>query len=461
MTSGLRQVLEQLHQAGGLTDGQLLARFVAARDETAFAALVRRHGPMVLGVCRRVVGDFHDAEDAFQATFLVLASRAASVLKRESVGCWLHGVAYHTALRATTALGRRRSREKPMSDLPHPQTQPDEPRDWLPLLDRELSLLPEKYRAAIVACDLEGRPRREAARVLGLSEGTVSSRLARGRALLAKRLTRCGVALSGGALAVALSNEASAAVPAGLVSSTAKAAALTAAGQVAAVSTTTVLLMKGVTRMMLLKKLRVVAGAVVVLLAFGAVGVGYRAGGSGVATAAPPDKPGNELEALRRENDLLKLNLEVVLEKVRAQEAELRELRPRKEAGLLGAPGMMPGRGLGVREGGGAGPVAPGANQGVPGMSAGGMPPGGTGFPRAGGPGPVVPGAAPGVPGMGPGGMGASPSMVQPDALQEAEAAIKAIRQAKDEESRRRATEGLEQALEKLRQPANNKPRGR
>ncbi len=454
MANGIERVLEQLHQAGGgLTDGQLLARFVATRDEPSFAALVRRHGPMVLGVCRRVLG-YHDAEDAFQATFLVLATRAASVVKRESVGSWLHGVAFHTAMRAVSGLGRRRSREKPMSDLPHPQVQPDEPRDWLPLLDRELNLLPEKYRAAIVTCDLEGRPRRDAARLLKVPEGTLSSRLATGRQMLAKRLARCGVTLSGGALAVALQHEA-AAVPAKLVVSTAKAAALLAAGQVAAVSGTAVLLMKGVTRMMLLKKLRLVAGAVVVLVALGAVGVGYRAGGSGSAQAAPPDKPKNELDALRRENELLKINLEVVLEKVRTQEAELRELRPRG-SGLPGrvspdVPGAEP-------KGPATGLVAPegpaGAMGPVPGAAAKGVPVEGQSLP---GPkGPVTGNHAPGaVPPMG--GSGAAPSRTQPDAVQEAEAAFKALREAKDDESRRRATESLEKSLEKLKQQGGDR----
>src|SRR5271165_5105683 len=205
MATGLRGVLGHLQQAGGgLTDGQLLGRFVATRDEASFAALVRRHGPMVLGVCRRVLHDGHDAEDAFQATFLILARKAGSVVQRESLGCWLYQVAYHTALEASEANARRRARERPMNDVPHPVVAPAESVDWLPLLDRELSRLPEKYRAAIVLCDLEGQTRKEAARLLKIPEGTLSSRLATGRQMLAKRLAASGVALSGGALAVAL-----------------------------------------------------------------------------------------------------------------------------------------------------------------------------------------------------------------------------------------------------------------
>ena len=401
MATGLRRVLGQLQQTGGgLSDRQLLARFVAARDEAAFAALVRRHGPMVLGACRRVLRDYHDAEDAWQATFLVLARKAASLAVGESLGCWLYGVAYRAALEAREFNARRRGREVPMGGVPHPDVAPSEPQDWRPLLDRELNLLPEKYRAPIVLCDLEGRPRREAARLLGATEGTLSSRLARGRALLAKRLTRCGVALSGGALTVALSEgAASAQVPAALVWSTAKAAAHVAAGRMMAGSTPAVLLMKGVMKAMLLKKLRLVVGAVVVLAALGAVGFGYQAGsGPGAVQAAQPDKPRSEVEALRRENELLKLNLEVVLEKVRAQEAELRTLRGQAADAAKLPPHALHleyQRYLALKMLGEA---------------------------------------------------------VHSDPLGEAESALKALREAKDQEGQRRATEALEKALEKLKQ---------
>jgi RNA polymerase sigma factor (sigma-70 family) len=427
MATGLKHLLGHLQQGGGgLTDGQLLGRFLATRDETSFAALVRRHGPMVLGVCRRVLHDFHDAEDAFQATFLVLARRAAAVRKHESVGSWLYGTAYRTALEARTMSARRRAREQPMSDAPHPAVEPAEAQDWRALLDRELNLLPEKYRAAIVACDLEGRTRRDAARVLKVPEGTLSSRLATGRQILARRLARCGVALSGGALGVLLAEGgATAQVSAGLVSSTARVAALVAAGQVGAASTTAALLMKGVMKAMLLKKLRVVAGAVVMLLALGAVGLGYRAGGAGTAQAAPPDKPVNELEALRKENDLLKLNLQVVLEKVRAQENEIQGLR--KEVAARDLKGKA---------------FADFDNDGFPDLF---------------------------IANRGLWRQNADDTFsVQPlpkddlsGATKEAEAALKALREARDKEGQRRATEALEKAVEKLKQPANNKPGGK
>src|SRR5260370_1081955 len=188
-------------QSGGTdrSDGQLMEWYLAQRDEVAFEALVRRHGPMVLGVCRRVLGNAHDAEDAFQATFLVLVRKAPSVRPRERVGNWLYGVAYRTALEARTSAARRRFKERKMS-RPEAAAQ-DVWQDVRPGLDQELNGLPENYRIAVVLCDLEGKTRKEAALQLGWPEGTVAGRLARARALLARRLVRQGIVLPAAALA--------------------------------------------------------------------------------------------------------------------------------------------------------------------------------------------------------------------------------------------------------------------
>src|SRR5437588_7541541 len=167
-TGRLAGVMRHLHRAallqGGadLTDGELLECYVARRDEAAFGALVRRHGSMVLGVCRRVLGNVHDAEDAFQATFLVLVRKAGSVRPRDAVGNWLYGVAYRTALEARGKLARRRAKERQVVAIPQSEVKPDDLwRDLRPLLDRELSRLPDKYRLPVVLCDLEGRSRQE------------------------------------------------------------------------------------------------------------------------------------------------------------------------------------------------------------------------------------------------------------------------------------------------------------
>jgi DNA-directed RNA polymerase specialized sigma24 family protein len=204
-----------LRDGAELTDGQLLGCFIEHRDEAAFAALMRRHGPMVWGVCRRLLHQ-HDAEDAFQATFLVLVRKAASIVPRERVANWLYGVAHQTASQARRTAARRRAREKQM-------------------LDQELRRLPDAYREVIVLSDLEGKTRKEVAQQLNLPEGTVASRLARARTMLAKRLARHGLALSGGALAALLSQKvASAGMPSSVMSSTIKAASSFAAGQAAA-----------------------------------------------------------------------------------------------------------------------------------------------------------------------------------------------------------------------------------
>jgi RNA polymerase sigma factor (sigma-70 family) len=275
MPTQVNEVLRHLRGAflrqdeAGLTDGQLLGRFIDQGDHAAVRALVRRHGPMVWGVCRRVVGNHHDPEDAFQATFLVMVRKAASVRRREIVGHWLYGVAYKTAMKARATRAKRRSRERQSTAMPEPQA--PEQGTWnlmQPLLDQELSRLPEKYRVAIVLCDLEGKTRKEAARQLGLPEGTLAGRLTRGRAMLAKRLTRRGLALSGGALAILVTEKAAAAVPTSVLSSTLKAVTALAAGQAGAtllVSARVAVLTEGVVKGMLLNKLLKVTAVLLVL----------------------------------------------------------------------------------------------------------------------------------------------------------------------------------------------------
>src|SRR5215831_7731213 len=163
-----------------LTDAELLECFTAKQEEAAFEAILRRHGSMVFGVCRRVLRDTHDAEDAFQATFLVLARKASSIRSRELLANWLYGVAYQTALKARIAAVKRRARETSMNEIPEPAGKvPPVAPDWQDLLDQELNALPIKYRVPILLCDLEGKSRKEAADQLGVPEGTLNSRLAR------------------------------------------------------------------------------------------------------------------------------------------------------------------------------------------------------------------------------------------------------------------------------------------
>jgi RNA polymerase sigma factor (sigma-70 family) len=252
-----------------LTDGQLLEHFIRHRDAAAFEALLRRHGPMVLGVCRRVLGNVHDAEDAFQATFLVLARKAASVSPRELVGNWLYGVAHTTAIRARAATARRRNRERQVPTMPEPKAvRPDPWGDLLPVLDEELAGLPARYRMPIVLCDLEGRLRKEVARHLAIPEGTLSSRLTTGRRLLAKRLARHGLAVSGGALAAWLAQiTASACVPAVVLSAMIKTVTLLAAGNAATagmISAKVAALTEGVLKTMVLNKFKTVTMLLVV-----------------------------------------------------------------------------------------------------------------------------------------------------------------------------------------------------
>jgi RNA polymerase sigma factor (sigma-70 family) len=209
-------------------DDQLLQHFAATRDEAAFKALLRRHGPMVLGVCRRLLRREQDAEDAFQATFLVLARKATSVRRKQSVGAWLHGVARRIAGKVRTAAARQST--APVPDVAAPEVDPAGALTWHEVrgaLDEELARLPESLRAPLVLCYLEGRTRDEAAARLRCPLGTLKGRLERGRELLHRRLTRRGLALSAALAALALERVG---VPTALASGTTRAAVVFAAG---------------------------------------------------------------------------------------------------------------------------------------------------------------------------------------------------------------------------------------
>jgi len=294
-TKGLRRALDlvRISLAPDLPDEHLLRSFIASRDETAFATLVRRHGQMVYGVSRRILGNIHDSEDVFQATFLVLAQKARSVVDREALGSWLYKVAYRIALKAKARIDRRRSKETDVDVVPHPWSVAPKVCDWEVFLDEELSRLPAKYRLPIILCDLEGRTRKEVERRLRLAEGTLSSRLTTARRILAERLTRRGLALSASALTASLS-QAKASVPTGVALNTAQNAALVSIGQLAGVSSPVIILMKAGVTAMFIAKVKTTIATVFVLTAVATGGVVYSGGGQ--------VKTQNEVDELRTEN---------------------------------------------------------------------------------------------------------------------------------------------------------------
>jgi RNA polymerase sigma factor (sigma-70 family) len=280
-TGRMSEVLQHLRRTvllredAALTDGQLLEDYLCRQDDAALTALVHRHGSMVWGVCLRVLTNDHDAEDAFQATFLVLVRKAPSVVPRQMVANWLYGVAHQTALKARATAARRKGRERQVAKMPEPAVaEQDLCDDLLPLLDEELARLPDRYRAVLVLCDLEGKTRKEAACQLGRPEGTVAGWLARARAMLAKRLARRGITLSAGTLAAGLTHKAaSAGVPSLVVSSTIKAASLFAAGHVTATGTIPMkvaALTEGVMKAMFFSRLKTAVSLALILGCFAA-----------------------------------------------------------------------------------------------------------------------------------------------------------------------------------------------
>jgi RNA polymerase sigma factor (sigma-70 family) len=287
----LRILLQHLHRhrahaaPGGADDAELLSRFVRARDEAAFELLVWRHGAMVYNVCRRVLRDAHAAEDAFQAAFLVLVRRAASVGRGEALAGWLYRVAYRVALRA-----RARVVPVPAADVPDPGAEaPDDVvwRELRPVLDEEVGRLPDKYRLPVILCYLSGITTDEAARRLGVRRGTVLSRLAWARQRLRARLSLRGVTLSGALLGAALAPGSDAPASALLVGATIRAALSVAAGQPTAASAWAVLLMEGVLRDMLLSRIK---SRLLVVLALIVVGAGIGLWATRPATGEPVDR---------------------------------------------------------------------------------------------------------------------------------------------------------------------------
>jgi RNA polymerase sigma factor (sigma-70 family) len=421
-----------LHEGPVLTDGQLLESFLSRRDGAAFEALLRRHGPLVLGVCRRVLRNAHDAEDAFQATFLVLVRKAGSLRSRELLANWLYGVAYRTAMKARAMNAKRRMKERQARLTLPPEGVSHE--DLLERLDHELSRLPEKYRVPVVLCELEGKGRREAARLLGVPEGTLSWRLAQAKKMLARRLSRHGTAT----VAALLAGGAASACPSpALRASTAKAA--TTAG---AVPAKVLALTEGVLKAMLLTKLKVTAcaAALMVLAGLGATRLTYRATAEEPQTrvtygAAPAGRAegrphADDLEALRLEIEALRKSLQATRGRVKALEDEVQALKGRGGA----PPGQTTPPGKGKTPPLDASTPPPHGISGQPPATGG--PAGGTNGPPA-APRSSTPGAAPKLPDGG------------GDPLAEAEAALRMLRDGPHDGD---AAAALERALKRLKE---------
>jgi RNA polymerase sigma factor (sigma-70 family) len=285
---------------GQHSDMYLLQQFISERDEAAFAALVKRHGAMVLGVCRSVLKHQHDAEDAFQAAFLVLANQAATIRKQDSLGSWLHGVAYRLAVKAGAKAGRRRESPLPVDDPVAASSDDLTLRELRGIVHEELDRLGDKFRAPLLLCYWEGKTRDEAAEQLGMTADTFKKRLERARHLLGNRLARRGLALSTAGIATLLSSSGvQAALPGVLVTTTTQAAVAISAGKTTGVSATVLALIHGAIQPM---KLTLWTTALLSILLLGGLGAGiaslpFASGGAAQGTpqtngAKQPGKAG-------------------------------------------------------------------------------------------------------------------------------------------------------------------------
>ena len=364
----VRKQLEQVFRrgaAGGLGEDQLLERFAERGDEAAFAALIARHGPMVWGVCRRVLRDERDVEDAFQATFLVLVRRAKAIRDGVLVGHWLYGVARRVAVRARANAARRFVHETEAGDVAEPAAPADvDAAEWAEMraaIDEELARLPGSLRAPVVLCYLDGLTHDEAARRLRWPVGTVRSRMARARDLLRRRLSRRGVTLGTATLAAALAPEP---VPAALLSQTLSASVHFATRQAAAAAVTSAAaLARGVLHAMTIAKIQVLgAAALAGAFALGGVQIVARTSEAGddgpkpsPAAAAPASKPAEandegSARLLKQIEDELKESgrrdaaLQKALEDNEAARKELENLRAALKSQRRGAPPRAEGR---------------------------------------------------------------------------------------------------------------------
>ncbi|MHB1423976.1 MAG: sigma-70 family RNA polymerase sigma factor [Gemmataceae bacterium] len=291
MAAPLESLLGHIHRllssanAAVASDAVLLERFASQGDESAFAVLLARHGPMVYGVCRRVLHDQHDAEDVFQAAFLVLARKAGTLRRPQSLAAWLHGTARYLALKRRCGDARRRQRE---TECPCPTASSSDPldelaaRELLLILDEEMERLPEKYRLPLLLCGLEGRAQEEAARILGCTPGSLKGRLERGRKQLHLRLTRRGLALSGAMLALGVSQGGSASGFASLTSDTLRAALAFARGDRSGITATVLTLAESGTAHLTMVKVKVTMGFLLAL--------GLTAGASALVQQEPTEK---------------------------------------------------------------------------------------------------------------------------------------------------------------------------
>ncbi|CAN5482460.1 hypothetical protein BH10PLA2_BH10PLA2_27600 [soil metagenome] len=346
-TRGMQQALTWARatvldrEAATMTDAQLLNAFLTSRAEAAFEAILRRHGPMIFGVCKRFLPNQHDAEDAFQAVFIVFARRAGSIRPQSQLANWLYGVALKTAKKTRAYLGKKRQRERSVAVVPDIAEPHNETwTEFWSLLDQELAGLPSIYRGPIILCDLEGKSRRQAAHALGILEGTLSGRLARARKQLAARLRRRGMSLSGAALAAALvGGGASAALPPELAATTTSSIfALTGTTAVAGVALGITSISQGVIRSMIIAKVWQSSAllAVALVVTGGGIGVLTGKGHHSVQVAA------SELQTGNQATDKRKVFLDQVQEELKQiQQAKSRLVREKTVKQVESAQGVV------------------------------------------------------------------------------------------------------------------------